>query len=174
MTLALLCLSLPYTAPRPVLGEPCEDEEFEGNVVVIYCYLLLLSLLLWIISTCVWLVVLDAHHLPNLCVQKGFFTFAFQIYYFSCSKRKCVCSWFSFWVLISAHLFASDVCITSALLGNGLFLTACTGHLQPAFLLLVCLSRTEVPNVWFSVPISHLNESELFCFTEFAFASVLV
>lgn len=79
---------------------------------------------------------------------------------------------FSFWVLISVYVFTSSVCIASAQLGNGLSLTVCISHSHPAFPVPVRISKTEIPDIWFSLSLSHLNESKFFYFTDFAFASV--
>lgn len=51
MNLALLYLSLPCTVPRLVLEESCKNEEVKGNIVIVYCYLLLLHSPLWIFTT---------------------------------------------------------------------------------------------------------------------------
>lgn len=115
MTLSLLCLSLSYTAPRHVLGEPCEDEEVEGNLVVVYCYLLSLSLLLWIISTFLVSCV-RCSSLTKFVCSESFFTFAFQIYCFSCGKRKCMCSWVVRYVYLLVLLLSPYLC-TSICIG---------------------------------------------------------
>lgn len=78
---------------------------------------------------------------------------------------------FSFWVFISTYVFTLGVCIVSAQLGNGLSLTVCVRHLHPAFPVPVCISKTDVPDMWFSLSLSHLNELEFFYFTNFCLCS---
>lgn len=73
------CVFPPYTVPRAVFGEPCENEEIEGSLVVVYCSLFSLALLLQMHSTYVWFAAID------VCLRKF------------CMFRMCfhVYSWFS-------------------------------------------------------------------------------
>lgn len=105
-----LYLSLPCTTPRLVLGEFCENEEVKGNLVIVYCYLLLLHLLLWILTTCIWLVALNAHYLSNLHVQK---VFLFSLLFFKSvvfpgggREGVCACSWIAWYFSLQVFLLS--------------------------------------------------------------------
>lgn len=129
---------------------------------------------------CIWLVALHAHHLPNLLVQKVFFfsLLLFKLFFFWVWWGECVCApgvfcfKCSFCLLISAYVFMG-VFILSAQVGKWLSLIVCLRHLHPVFPVPVCISKTDVPDKQFWLSLSHLNESEFFFITDFAFASVL-
>lgn len=136
------CVFPPYTVPRAVFGEPCENEEIEGSLVVVYCSLFSVALLLRMHSTYVWFAAID------ICLRKFcMFRMCFHVYswfsnpvFFVCLfvflKEKKVqvflahmvmsCFWFSLWVFTVTPVFFWYL-TASAQLGNGLFLTSCKG-----------------------------------------------
>lgn len=97
--------------------------------------------------------------------------FRFHCYFSWGQWGVCVCpySWvtwyfhfrFSLWVLISVYVFVLGVRIACAQLGNGLSLTLCIMHLHPAFPVPVCISKTVVPDIGFSLSVIWI-ESEFF------------
>lgn len=114
MNLALLYISLPCTVPRLVLGESCKNVEVKGNIVIVYCYLLLLPSLLWIFTTCICLVALNAHHLSNLHVQKVFLFLQlfFKSIVFPVGKENvCICSWVAWYFSLQVFFLSTYLCV---------------------------------------------------------------
>lgn len=103
------------------------------------------------------------------------FIFLFWVWWEVCVRTPGIfCFKFSFWVLISAYIFMLGICILSAQVGNWLSLIVCLRYLYRVFPVPVCTSKTDAPDKQFLISLSHLNGSEFFFFTDFAFVSMFL
>lgn len=121
-------------------------------------------------------------HIYSWFSNLGFCCCCFVLYFFSWRKRKCRCFWLTWYVLLLIlplslyhHICFLWVSYCKCPTWKWAFLDSLQKALSTCisfFFNFVCISKAEVPSVWFSVP--DMNESEFFCLTDFCLCQIVV